>query len=213
MLDSASREFRSSYFISAQLPTYILAIIVLIIKHIEETGQLFPIDLFNFTSLKLTVLILILCILISICCLFGLNKRIKDVKEFRKSKSGGKNGHKVELNGEYNEGMRDFLLSVLIPVVTTVSVFDSSPVTGIITCLILQVIMYIFFMNSSEYLPNLSLFLIKYSVIKGKDSEKDKEVILLVNKKNEVIGTKNEVQIIYFGKNSSMSKFGLVVEE
>lgn len=63
--------------------------------------------------------------------------------------------------------MREFLLSVLVPVLTTISI-QGMPLTDFVSILILQILIYFYYANSNEYFPDLSLQLIKYSVINAK---------------------------------------------
>lgn len=56
----------------------------------------------------------------------------------------------VRISNEYNGGLRDFLLSFIVPAITTFSA-DENPLTMIIFILLFQFIVYVFYKNSSDF--------------------------------------------------------------
>ena len=76
----------------------------------------------------------------------------------------------------------------------------------------LQFLIYLFYSNSSEYFPNLSLQLIKYSVINGRDNKEDRDIYLFVqsNQVSEIINRNEE--FVYFGKRNKNSEIGIIIK-
>ncbi|EOH97376.1 hypothetical protein [Enterococcus pallens] len=208
MFNSSKRSFRINYFISSFLPTYIFLLLILIIKHFEVSGEILPIS-YHITSTKVVFFLTVVLLTMSFICLLGIKSSLENILE--NSKSRGEKSRSAYITRNYNIGMREFLLSVLVPVMTTISIEDS-PITGFCSMLILQILIYFFYSNSSEYFPNLSLQLIRYSVINGIDKESNKEIYLFVKtyKISEMINESR--QFVYFGKSNKNSEVGIITE-
>lgn len=190
------------------LPSYLFAGIIFYTKHFEDIGYSIAIEN-RLTMNKCVFVVFILLIVISLSATCYLKKLIIKTKEMSKSKSKGV----AELTGEFNEGLREFLLSVLIPVITTISITEA-PLTGLISSLLLQILLYVFFSTSSELFPNVSLKLIGYSIVKANDNTNEKCITLFMgNDYKELLGSKKEVQFVYFGSKVKESKYGVSVGE
>lgn len=122
-----------------------------------------------------------------------------------------RNKPKADVSGQYNIGLREFLLSVLIPVITTMSIQDS-PYTGLVSMILLQTMLYYFYKNSSEILPNLSMQLIGYSVVKAVDIDNCKEVELFVKTKRIDEVLLKRIEFIYLGSEKNKSIIGITLE-
>ncbi|MEF2761217.1 MAG: hypothetical protein U0N29_07355 [Ligilactobacillus salivarius] len=113
------------------------------------------------TPSKITILIMLLSILVDLYSLVRVIQLLNNQKKL--TKALGTNS--VRISNEYNGGLRDFLLSFIVPAITTFSA-DENPLTMIIFILLFQFIVYVFYKNSSDFFPNISLMFMGYSVFK-----------------------------------------------
>ena len=70
---------------------------------------------------------------------------------------------------------------------------------------------YFYYTNSSEYLPNLSLQLIKYSVVNAIDNKENRDVYLFA--KSDAVSSliNGNKDFVYFGKLNKNSGVGITV--
>lgn len=207
MLVGSTPIFRVSYYLSSFLPSYIFLLIILLVQHYESTSKFFPLTI-KLTSTKLVFLLIFILFFLSVLSLLYVKRVLKNMPKNSKSRVV----RNATISNNYNVGMREFLLSVLIPIITTISIQDS-PITGLISMLFLQLILYLFFSTSSEYFPNVSIQLIKYSVLIAIDIKDDRDIYLFSKNENlsELINEKAE--FIYFGNSNKNSQIGLIIEE
>jgi len=201
----STKWFRISYFISSFLPSYMFLLLILIVQHFELTGEILPLA-WNISAMKIVFCLAFVLLLLSISCLFYVKNSLENVLKKSKSRT-----HKsAYITRNYNVGMREFLLSVLVPIMTTISIQDM-PITGFVSMLFLQILIYFYYKNSSEYLPNLSLQLIKYSVVNAIDNKQNRDVYLFTKSAAVSSLINGNIDFVYFGKLNKNSEVGITV--
>lgn len=211
MFNYSRKTFRLSYFVSSFFPAYFFLLIILFFQHFDETGSLLPLSK-SLTVPKIIFGISVTLFIISIICLTHVMGVLKQTIDHSSIKQGSeRNKPKADVSGQYNIGLREFLLSVLIPVITTMSIQDS-PYTGLVSMILLQTMLYYFYKNSSEILPNLSMQLIGYSVVKAVDIDNCKEVELFVKTKRIDEVLLKRIEFIYLGSEKNKSIIGITLE-
>lgn len=206
MLTGSTKKFRISYYLSSFLPSYMFLLIILLVQHYEITNSFFPLTI-KLTSKKLVFILIFILFVLSCISLYY----VKIVLENISDNSNSRGTRQAYITRNYNIGMREFLLSVLIPIMTTISIQDS-PITGLISMLFLQIILYLFYSNSSEYFPNVSTLLISYSVLIAIDTKDNREVYIF-SKSNKVSDLVNgNSDFVYFGNIIKNSQIGLIIE-
>lgn len=160
----------------------------------------------DISTMKIIFCSTLILLFLSICSLFYVKNALENV--LRNSKS--RTIRSAYITRNYNVGMREFLLSVLVPIMTTISIQDM-PITGFISMLFLQILIYFYYTNSSEYLPNLSLQLIKYSVVNAIDNKENRDVYLFA--KSDAVSSliNGNKDFVYFGKLNKNSGVGITV--
>ena len=197
--------FRIAYFVSSFLPSYTFLLLILIVQHFELTGEILPVT-WDISTMGVIFYLTLFLLFLSIYSLIYVKKALKNVLKNSKSRT-----HKsAYITRNYNVGMREFLLSVLVPIMTTISIQDM-PITGFVSMLFLQILIYFYYINSSEYFPNLSLQLIKYSVVNAVDNERKRDVYLFA--KSDTISSliNGNEDFVYFGKLNKNSEVGITV--
>lgn len=128
----------------------------------------------HITSTKIVYLIILSIFCISLLSLVKVRNLIEKVKDA----SSTLGTTKVIIHSKYNSGFREFILSVILPMVSTFSLLDL-PIATLSIIIILQVFMYLFYSISSDFLPNIPLALVNgYSIFIAKPAggqEKDKK--------------------------------------
>ena len=197
--------FRITYFASSFIPSYTFLLLILIVQHFELTGEIMPVT-WDISTMKIIFYSTLILLLLSICSLFYVKNALENVLKNSKSRTL----RSAYITRNYNVGMREFLLSVLVPIMTTISIQDM-PITGFISMLFLQILIYFYYTNSSEYLPNLSLQLIKYSVVNAIDSKQNRDVYLFA--KSDAVSSliNGNKDFVYFGKLNKNSGVGITV--
>ncbi len=207
MFRFSNNVFKVSYFISAMLPTYSLFLLIVLTSHIDKFGFQFE-NIYNFTMQKFLLLFSIVLLISGTICLFIIKQKLRKIIDSSKTKVE----REVELTSVVNPGLREFLLGILVPTVSTFSLSDS-PVTAIVSFLFFNVILFLFYGQSSDFFPNLGLFLFGYSLIEGiLDGRKilvfvqSKEIKHVLNSKQKVVfmGTGSptkEIVGVYLEKN------------
>ena len=199
-----SKKFKLTYFISSFLLSYLFLIIIMYVQYVETNGKLFPDLQILVTTKKIAFIILIILSLCSLSSLFYVKRKISESRGHLRN-----NSEKGRLGYSYNNGSREFILGVLLPVVTTISV-PEAPITGIIGVLLIQIILGYFFWNSNELFVNVPLMLFGYSLVVGKKGNQD---LLLFDQKQELqkLLGKN-INFVYLGTVTN-SNLGIVGEE
>lgn len=216
MFRETSHRFRISYYLSCLIVPVSLLIVFIIISAAEKV-DLKIVDLFqNFLSIKKISFYTLLILLIS--CFYSLyyvHKVIKDRLRYSNSKSSPQ---KFKIENTFNPGFRDFLLSCLLPLMSTFS-FDDSPLASIAMFYSMLIIMFFFYKNSSDFFPNLPLSIAGYTLFIAKeevDSQHDEQYSAYVfGKTKNISKTVSSVEnIIYLEKSSDKTKkIGIIKEK
>lgn len=202
--DNVSKKFKLTYFVSSFLLSYLFLIIIMYVQYVETNGKLFPDFQILVTAKKIAFIILIILSLCSLSSLFYVKRKISESRGYLRI-----NSEEGRLGYSYNNGSREFILGVLLPVVTTISV-PEAPITGIIGVLLIQIILGYFFWNSNELFVNVPLMLFGYSLVVGKKGNQD--LLLFVQKQDlkKLLG--KNINFVYLGTVTD-SNLGIVGEE
>lgn len=196
--------FKLAYFFSSFLPSYIFIIIITYIQYIESSKRLFP--SLVITSKKLVFIILVLLTFIASYSLYIILRKIKQEYETFRSNRAKQRG---KLNKEYNSGIRDFLLSVLLPVITTIFI-DEKPISGLVSIILIQSALMYFYFYSTDILPNIPLLFKGYYIVKGKVG--DREMLFFVPREILLNALENEVYFAYLGGSDSNTVIAKIEE-
>ena len=201
---NVSKKFKLAYFISSFLLSYLFLVIIMYVQYVETNGKIFPDLQMLVTTKKISFIFLIILSLCSLSSLFYVKRKISESRGYLRI-----NSEEGRLGYSYNNGSREFILGVLLPVVTTISV-PEAPITGIIGVLLIQIILGYFFSNSNELFVNVPLMLFGYSLVVGKKGNQD--LLLLVQKQElkKLLGKK--ISFVYLGTVTN-SNLGIVGEE
>lgn len=202
--DNVSKKFKLTYFVSSFLLSYLFLIIIMYVQYVETNGKLFPDFQILVTTKKIAFIILIILSLCSLSSLFYVKRKISESRGYLRI-----NSEEGRLGYSYNNGSREFILGVLLPVVTTISV-PEAPITGIVGVLLIQIILGYFFWNSNELFVNVPLMLFGYSLVVGKKGNQD--LLLFVQKQDlkKLLG--KNINFVYLGTVTD-SNLGIVGEE
>lgn len=202
--DNVSKKFKLAYFISSFLLSYLFLIIIMYVQYVETNGKFFPDVQVLVTTKKIAFIILTILSLCSLSSLFYVNRKISESRGYLRI-----NSEEGRLGYSYNNGSREFILGVLLPVVTTISV-PEAPITGIVGVLLIQIILGYFFWNSNELFVNVPLMLFGYSLVVGKKDNQD--LLLFVQKQDlkKLLG--KNINFVYLGTVTD-SNLGIVGEE
>ena len=88
---------------------------------------------------------------------------------------------KIFVKNRYNTGVRDFLLSTFLPILTSFS-FKDNLVAAFIMVILFQVFLIIFYLRSSDFMPNICLMLIGYNVFEGVLENQKKKTVYCFSK-------------------------------
>lgn len=202
--DNVSKKFKLAYFISSFLLSYLFLIIIMYVQYVETNGKFFPDVQVLVTTKKIAFIFLIILSLCSLSSLMYVKSKISESRRYLRI-----NSEEGRLGYSYNNGSREFILGVLLPVVTTISV-PEAPITGIIGVLLIQIILGYFFWNSNELFVNVPLMLFGYSLVVGKKDNQD--LLLFVQKQDlkKLLG--KNINFVYLGTVTD-SNLGIVGEE
>ncbi|MCW6101532.1 hypothetical protein [Lactiplantibacillus plantarum] len=106
----------------------------------------------------------------------------------------------VNIDDVYNQGFREFLLSIVLPMISTYPIIDS-PIMSFTMVVILQILVYFFFINSSDIFPNLTLAICGYYIYTGSDNT-GKKYFVFGRRKNIADILKSRVEAIPFSGGS-----------
>ena len=202
--DNVSKKFKLTYFISSFLLSYLFLIIIMYVQYVETNGKFFPDVQVLVTTKKIAFIFLIILSLCSLSSLIYVKSKISESRRYLRI-----NSEEGRLGYSYNNGSREFILGVLLPVVTTISV-PEAPITGIVGLLLIQIILGYFFWNSNELFVNVPLILFGYSLVIGKKGNQDL-LLFVQNKELKKLLGKN-INFVYLGT-VTKSNLGIVGEE
>lgn len=202
--DNVSKKFKLTYFISSFLLSYLFLIIIMYVQYVETNGKFFPDVQVLVTTKKIAFIFLIILSLCSLSSLIYVKSKISESRRYLRI-----NSEEGRLGYSYNNGSREFILGVLLPVVTTISV-PEAPITGIVGVLLIQIILGYFFWNSNELFVNVPLMIFGYSLVVGKKDNQD--LLLFVQKQDlkKLLG--KNINFVYLGTVTD-SNLGIVGEE
>lgn len=211
MFRSSRKGFQIYYFVSSFLPVYLFIVVFMFSIRFKNNKE----QIENFykinSNYKFTFYVFIFLLLMSICCLLRTKKIIDETKKH--SKVLGTTS--VILKEQYNPGFREFILSVILPMMSTFSI-DDYPLSTLFMVLFFQLFIYIFFINSSDFFPNLSLFLFGYSVFIVKKSNransKLKYVFGKTNNIDRIINKDQQFRVIEIGEPDYFNNIGVIYE-
>ncbi len=214
MFWSSRKAFRIYYYMSSLLPVYLLVLIFMTsikfnISEIDSVRNLLA-KLGNITSYKVVLYTFMVLLFISFFCLYKVVKIINNTKKY--SKTFGKT--RVVLKDEYNVGFREFILSVILPMMSTFSI-DEYPIPTLIMIIIFQLLIYIFFINSSDFFPNISLVALGYSIFIVESTEEDSNLRFVFGRtKNidDIIKCSKEFEVIEIGESDYSNNIGVIDE-
>jgi hypothetical protein len=174
------------------------------VQYVETNGKFFPDVQVLVTTKKIAFIFLIILSLCSLSSLIYVKSKISESRRYLRI-----NSEEGRLGYSYNNGSREFILGVLLPVVTTISV-PEAPITGIVGLLLIQIILGYFFWNSNELFVNVPLILFGYSLVIGKKGNQDL-LLFVQNKELKKLLGKN-INFVYLGT-VTKSNLGIVGEE
>lgn len=179
------------------------------IKMISNTKRfLSTVDMI--TPYKVVLYIFLALVIISLVCLFITRKIIIKTKNYSKT-FGIK---KVFLKDEYNPGFREFILSVILPMMSTFSINDN-PISTLLMIFIFQLLIYIFFVNSSDFFPNVPLVLLGYSVFVVSSGEKNSKLKFVFGKNkniDKIIDGNQQFKAVEIGEPECSNTIGVIFE-
>lgn len=241
MLRSSRKGFRVEYYISSLLPVYFLLIIFMFFIYIQRVfdglkfKRIVTFDLNKFCELKeaviycfnefkkvsiynlkqnldfnLVFLVFLAFFICSILCLFSIKHAINET--LNNSKSLGIKD--VEIKDSYNSGFREFIFSVILPLMSTFSINDY-PIATLVMVTVFQFIIYFFFINSSDLFPNISLVLLGYSFFYVSNDYGKSSLQYVLGKKvdiDKLIKGYNKVEVIKLGEKQYPDNIGVALK-
>lgn len=188
--------FKYLYFFSALLP---LNILLFIWFYLVEETNLNSIILFIEWYFIISILVGIISLICLIRQLNGLNLIIKH-----------QGREVVFIKDKYNVGVRDFLISTFLPILTSFS-FKDNIIAAFVMVLLFQASLLIFYLKSSDFMPNIILMIIGYNIFEG--TIKNKKVYCISKKVK--IGTliEKKVQAVKIGDSTEKGNVYWIVGE
>lgn len=163
MFRSSRIWFRVYYYVSSLSVSYFLLILYIAASYFFD--QTINLEKNILSAINIVLYLLLFLFVISLIALYLVRCGIYSTKEI--SQSNGT--QKVIISNKFNVGFRDFIMSVLVPLASTFSIQDQ-PFATFIVLLLIQIITYKFYINSSDVLPNVALSLIGYALFIANDS-------------------------------------------
>lgn len=216
MLRSSRKGFKLEYYISSLLPVYFLLIVFMFAIYFERVfvclkfKKSFIYNLNKNLDFNLVFLVFLVFLFISIVCLFRIKYAINDT--LKNSKSLGIKD--VEIKNSYNSGFREFIFSVILPLMSTFSLNDY-PVATLVMVIVFQIIIYFFFVNSSDLFPNISLVLLGYSFFYVSNDYGQSNLQYILGQRtdiNKLIKGQNKVEVIKLGEKQYPDNIGVAFE-
>lgn len=208
MFRTSRKTFQIAYYLSSVLPVYLLLLIFMISIKIETLGFSWIYRYKNLNGYKIAFILCTICIIISFVSLVKVKRIIKNVQDY--SNSLGK--LRVKVTQRYNAGFREFILSFILPMISTFSITDY-PCTTIIMIFLFQLAVFFFYMNSSDFFPNISLILFGFSVFQviSKDNSGIKYVFGKTKDIDKLIQSGQETQVVKIGSTGLPSNIAVVL--
>lgn len=209
MLRTSRLSFKIAYYCSSLLPVYTFLVVFMVILKLEtHTTKALISRLFTpLTGYKCVFWLFVVLTILSVFLLFKVKAILEDT--LKHSNSLGKN--KVSILGTYNSGYREFILSFVLPLISTFSV-DDYPWATFIMVILFEIIMYIFFINSSDFFPNIALIVLGYSIfnVKSVDNVNIRYAFGKTKDIDSLIKTKSNIEVVTLGENNFPSNVGVI---
>lgn len=170
MFRASDKKFIVNFYLSSLLFPYLILLIYILISILQDNKYKLSLNIIMksiSTELKVAILVIFIAILYFAFCLKLIHGWIKDLNNY----SSSLRPQKIYVESKYNEGFRDFIMSVLIPIISTFSITEH-PISTLFFLFSLQLIIYFFYKNSSDIFPNISLTIFGYSVFSGINKNK-----------------------------------------
>lgn len=199
MFFGTRKMFKFSYYWTSMIPAYII-FIARIFSELQETKLHLSINvlkkIFNIEIKKFGWIMVGLFVLVSIFCVFRLYQLIsKTQKKQRATKeievnfnemisqnqtNGASNILRVETNGFYkiNPGLISYLLGTVFSSGTLSFVSSNSLIIKVFIFLVVQLLIWLYVMNSSDSVPNIILVLLRMDLVSIND-----KYWILINRK------------------------------
>lgn len=216
MFRMTSFKFRLYYYLSSLLVSTTIFVLYIGIMKLEKSPELLN-NLTNITNTKVSFIALIVIWIISLFSLIRFKCMLKTSLDFFKS---NRSLNKFKLTSTFNFGFRDFLLSVILPLTFTFS-FEDAPITSVIMFILLNLTIYFFYKNSSDFFPNLPLamFPCGYSIVSaveivsdGQSEPRNALIFIKTNKINALVNTEQYISYLE-GTNDTTKNIGIVKTE
>lgn len=124
----------------------------------------------------------------------------------------------VQLNTSFNEGIWEFIFSYFLPLFSSFSLYDY-PVATMLICWGSYIIIYYFNSHSSDLLPNISLIMFNYGIVRGNttlsinSSQINMDVYIIVPLKNkEKYLSQKKISCIFLGDKKQPLNVGIIKE-
>lgn len=212
MLRSSRKGFRLSYYISSLLPVYLLLIIFMFTINIERNNNILYVFDFihDHSHYNLVFCMFFAFFILSLICLLLVKIAIKSTLAYSETLGT----EKVRISNKYNSGFREFIFSVILPLMSTFSINDF-PVATLVMVIVFQIIIYVFFENSSDLFPNISLVLLKYSFFYVSDNNGKSSLQYVLGKTSDIdnlIRGKKEVEVVKMGESNLPDNVGVLLK-
>ncbi|AEV95153.1 hypothetical protein PECL_882 [Pediococcus claussenii ATCC BAA-344] len=147
--------------------SYFLLVVYMFLSKLEDVKYQFSDLTVNvFSPNKIVFCLLLLLLGFS----FHSLKKIQNIIKDNKKSSNTLGIVQLEVKAKYNQGFRDFIMSVLVPIISSFSITDHAIATFVVL-LIVQFVTYKFYVNSSDIFPNVSLAIWGYSIFIGTETK------------------------------------------
>lgn len=162
----SNKKFKRKYFVSAIFPINVILMI--------SVGFNFPWSKLKLLrgdwsiskwSLIVDILLVIILLLYTIKGI-GSVMYVKNILNKTPKAREIRNIYEVKFFKSYNPGYGDFILSSILPMTSTFTLGDKT-LYSLIMIFLFEILIYLFFLKSSDFFPNVLLAIFGYSVMEG----------------------------------------------
>lgn len=162
----SNKVFKFGYFISAIFPINVILMISVAFNFPWSKLNLLKND-WNISKCFIItdgILVLIIFMLICVGIAFGIyiKSTLNKIPKARETRSI----YEVKFFKSYNPGYGDFILSSILPMTSTFTLGDKT-LYSLIMIFVFEILIYLFFLKSSDFFPNILLAIFGYSVMEG----------------------------------------------
>lgn len=162
----SNKKFKFRYFVSAIFPINVILMI--------SVGFNFPWSKLKLLrggwsiSKWLIIVDISLIILLLLFTIWGIKSvmYVKNILNKIPQARETMNIYEVKFFKSYNPGYGDFILSSILPMTSTFTLGDKT-LYSLIMIFLFEILIYLFFLKSSDFFPNILLALLGYSVVEG----------------------------------------------